>query len=205
MRASARKTSPRSDRPASVVYLVGATDTGKTTWLLRQLAALKPRRLVVWDTKGEFARKGLARPVSSLCELRELLKDNAAGWFAYQPHAMGVFDVFCWMVYCWGRCDLVVEELAEVTHPGKAPQWWGNAIRRGRDRGLRVWATSQRPAEADKTIYGNFTRLQVHQLMRLKDRREVAGELGVGQSEVDAVRGFAWLAVDRAGRVTRSQ
>ncbi len=204
MIASARKTpTPRRDRPAHVGYIVGATDTGKTTWLLTQLKGA--RRLVVWDIKGEFARKGLARPVWSLRDLHACLKASRSGWFAYQPKNMDDFAMFCRLAFAWGRCDLVVEELTDVTSPGRAPLWWGIVIRRGRDQHLRVWATAQRPAEADKTIYGNRTFLHAHQLVRLKDRREIASELGVSLDEVDAVRGFDWIAADRAGRITRSK
>lgn len=192
---------PRRDRPAHVVYIVGATDTGKTTWLLSQLRG--SRRLVVWDVKGEFSRKGLARPVYSLHDLLAVLKAARSGWFAYQPRDMSDFNLFCRIAYAWGHCDLVAEELADVSSPGRAPLWWGVVIRRGRERALRVWATSQRPAEADKTIYGNRTSLHVHQLMRLKDRREIAAELGVQPAQVDAVRQFEWIAADRAGRIAR--
>ncbi len=204
MTASRRQTQPpRRDRPAHVVYIVGATDTGKTTWLLGQLKG--SRRLVVWDVKGEFARKGLARPVWTLTALHEILKSSRAGWFAYQPRNMDDFALFCRLAFAWSRCDLVVEELSDVTSPGRAPLWWGIVIRRGRDQHLRVWATAQRPAEADKTIYGNRTLLHVHQLVRLKDRREIAAEMGIEQARVDGLRAFEWIAADRAGRITRGK
>lgn len=71
------------------------------------------------------------------------------------------FDFWAGCAFYWGRylgaCDVIGEELADTTSPGKAPGNWGMLLRRGLKRGINIYAISQRWAEADKTAIGNAT------------------------------------------------
>jgi hypothetical protein len=69
------------------------------------------------------------------------------------------------LVLAWGQSHdgagvhAVSDELADVTSPGKAAAGWGQLVRRGLKRGIWLYSISQRWAEADKSAFGNCSRV----------------------------------------------
>lgn len=161
-------------------------------------------RALAWDVKGDYARLPGWRFATRLADLRDLLKAHPTQPLkvALVPASMKWFEVWCDLGFAWGWCDLIAEELSDVSRPGKAPDSWGVILRRGRDQGLRVFATAQRPAEIDTTIFGNWTRFRTHQLMRAEDREKAAREMNVEQSRIDGLKQFEWLEVNRRFEVS---
>jgi hypothetical protein len=161
----------------------------------------------VWDAKGEWWRHGCA-PVSSPAELRALVAIAPAPLhrLAYvRPCTAAEFDFFCRLAWVWlrqARGTLVVEELADVTHPGKAPVAWGEIIRKGLAYGPTIYAVTQRPSESDKTAIGNASLVHCHRMMLAIDCVYMARQLRVPVERVENLKPFEWIERDAFGRVS---
>jgi len=200
-----KKTHPLIERrPDGALYVVtGATRTGKTTWVARRVE--RCRRLLVWDAMGEWADQFHCHRVQSVFELAQAVKPGAP------PRRLAFvttvtpenFAAFCRLAWVFIRADmgsLVVEELADVTSPGKAPPYWGEIIRKGLRFGPDVYALTQRPSESDKTVMGNASVLHVHQMARDEDCRYMARELRVEPALIDGLLPYHWIERDRRTR-----
>lgn len=191
-------------RPDGSLYVVtGATRTGKTTWVVQRVAGA--RRLLVWDAMAEWADHFKCQRVESIFDLSQRVKPGApAARLAFvAPCTAENFAAFCRLAWVFIRVDLgtlVVEELADVTSPGKAPTYWGEIIRKGLRFGPEVYALTQRPSESDKTVMGNASVLHVHQMAREDDCRYMARELRVDPAAIDALLPFHWIERDRRTR-----
>lgn len=158
--------------------------------------------MLVWDLVGEWADRYGCRRVSSLTELQRLAPLGQLERLAYFRPGMaaGDFDPFCRLAWVWlraARGTLVVEELASVTTPGKAPAGWGDIIRAGLRYGPEIYALTQRPSESDKTAIGNATVLHCHAMARAGDRRYMAAELDADPAEIGRLRPLQWIERDR--------
>ena len=173
------------DRAADIRLVTGQSGSGKSHYVKGCTASSK--RVLVWDVKGEYTGNGFQRIDGDPLALVRALKTTGAGRIAYVPRNLSEFDFWCQAAYAWGHCDVIAEELADVTTPGKAPPGWGVILRRGRERVLRVFAITQRPAESDKTIMGNWTVARCFSLRRFDDRGYMAKELGVPRSMLDSL------------------
>jgi len=110
------------------------------------------------------------------------------------------FDAFCRLAWVWvrvARGTLIIEELAHVTSPGKAPPAWHEIVSAGLRYGPRLIAITQRPAESDKTCMGNATLLHCHQLARADDERYMARELKCPEQQIADLRPLQYLERDR--------
>lgn len=160
---------------------------------------------------GEFALRFGCHGTSDPHELARAAQHTGPVRLAYAVPVTPVeFDRFCRLAWVWIRlnalrgnqCTLVVEELADVTPPAKAPPAWGEIVRKAQRFGPAVFALTQRPQESDKTIMGNATTIRVHAMSRANDRRLMAAELDVPQPTVDALDlgAHEWLLRDRRDR-----
>lgn len=182
-----------------IVLIAGATGTGKSAQLKREIK--KTGRLVVWDTCDEYAAENCER-VTTLAALKARMIKRRRGSLriAFVPSDLRAFDQFCLLVHAWSAppgapCMVVVEELADVTSPGKAPPGWGVLLRRGRHVGLKIRAITQRPAESDKTVIGNATRWRCYAMGRYQDRAYMAREMGINQSILDELEKLQYIDV----------
>ena len=121
---------------------------------MQQIAAAD--QLLVWDAVGEWCRTLKLEPIRAIGALHTLVTANIrqpvnvrAAWVG--PITPRAFAAFCSLAWVWmrtrPRAVLVVEELADVTSPGKAPAAWGEIVRKHRKTGATVYALTQRPAE----------------------------------------------------------
>lgn len=144
-------------------------------------------RLIVWDAHLEWSAKGCAG-VLCIPDLVRLCRTRAAAHLAFTGSVTAAhFDAFCKIALLWGRlapCTVVVEELADVTNPGKAPPAWGDLLRWARKLGVNVYAITQRPSESDKTVVGLAHRIVCHAMARNADQLYMARELGLEHSDV---------------------
>jgi len=185
-----------------VVAVVGSTGSGKTLWTRSQVA--NDARLLAWDPLGEWARE-LRLQTVTLPELvglvrRDLERPAERFRYAYSGNThRESFAAFCAAAWVWLRIapgTLVVEELADVTQPGKAPPSWGDIVRKGRHFGARVYAITQRPAESDKTVMGNAAAIHCGLLAFPNDRKYLANCLDVPEAEIAALRPRQWIEKD---------
>lgn len=180
-----------------LVVVAGASRSGKTVWVSREVAVA--RRLLVWDYKNEWHVRYRCRRVSSLIELQRLVKGAPrAERIAFVAPVMDAacFQIFCELAWVWLRRevgDLVVEEIASVTSPGKAPAGWGNIVRMGLGYGARIYPVTQRPSESDKTAIGNATFIHCHRMARDEDRKYMARELDVDVDQVKKLLPLQWI------------
>lgn len=86
---------------------------------------------------------------------------------------------------------VVIEETSDVTTPGKAPEHYGVLIRRGLKYGCSIYAISQRPAESDKTTFGNAGMVHCCRLSLPRDVRYMAEVMGCDPGHIAA------LSIDR--------
>jgi hypothetical protein len=160
------------------------------------------RRLLVWDSVGEWGDRFKCERVRSVAELSRVIFRRARIAFDV-PCTPENFAAFCRAAWIFIRAApgvVVVEELADVTSPGKAPVYWGELIRKGLRYGPEIYALTQRPSESDKTVMGNASVLHVHQMARDDDARYMARELRCSVEQVDALKPFQWIERDRRTR-----
>lgn len=193
-------------RAAHIVVVAGGSGSGKSKYA--KAHTRDHARAMVWDVEDEYAGYGFHR-VTSLGALgRALLAaDGGPGRYAFIPKAGALdFEGFCRAALAWGRCTVIVEELAGVTNPGKAPPGWHAVVTRGRKYGLSVFATTQRPSESDKTIMGNATQLIVGRMPRAQDRKYMAAELDIAPAEIAALQPLRYIAKDlQSYKITRGR
>lgn len=188
-----------------LVAVAGASRSGKTHWTADQVKTC--RRLLVWDYKGEWFLKYRCRRVRSFDELRSLVKSSAPpARLAFHVPFMDAakFELFCRFAWIWvkqAEGTLVVEETASVTSPGKAPPAWGEILRMGLGFGCNVFASTQRPAESDKTALGNASIVHCHRMGTTDDRKYMAKLLDVELCQVQALKPREWIERHDSGEL----
>jgi len=178
-----------SNRPDIRAY-IGATGSGKGVSIRAHLKAERPARLVIWDPLGEY-REFVRTTTPDLAAVAKALKAErfaVAYWPGADPTQFAErFDLFCRMVFAAGRCTVLVEELADVTTPSRAPLPWRRMNTQGRHQGLRIIAASQRPAQVDKQFLGGCTYIRCFTLRYPADRQAMAACMDVLLSDVSAL------------------
>lgn len=165
---------------------IGATGSGKGVSIREHLDRSKPTRLLVWDPLNEYAT--YAKRETTLAGLAKTLKARTFK-VAYWPGAdvrtyEDKFAVFCRAAFAAGDLTMLVEELADVTSPARAPMEWRRCTTQGRHRGLRIVAASQRPAQVDKQFLGGCTYIRCFTLRYPADRQAMAGAMDVPLQDV---------------------
>lgn len=181
----------------------------------------------MWDTVGQWSRRkgdrngfGACKPVHTLREVHAAVVSGAPMRIGYiGPHELvemkgntrrvvPLFPIFCQLAWVWMRCKrarvLVVEELADVTSPGKAPAAWGDIVRKGRHEGGSIYALTQRPTESDKTIAGNADVIHTGRLSFPGDRKTLAEYLDVPVADITALPSLAFIERDMRTRELRT-
>lgn len=174
--------------------IAGASRSGKTAWTRKQTA--KASRLFVWDPEDQWAQLRGFRKVTKRADLLKAAQTSGAQKIAYVAGGKiaDEFDFFAGCAMYAGRyvgpCDVIAEELADVTTTAKAPNNWGILLRRGLKRGITIWAISQRWSEADKTAVGNASDFVIFRQSSGDDVTYLARKTGI---EADKLRGLVPL------------
>lgn len=189
---------PRPD--GTLTLVAGGTRSGKTEDVVQRTA--REQRLLAWDAKNEWWHRGNCRRITDPRELARVVVPGAKlERIAYVvPVTRENFDRFCrlaWVWLCTARGALIVEEVGDVTSSSKAPEAWGEILRKGLAYGPSIYVLSQRPAESDKTTVGNLTHLRCFQMAREEDEAYMARELRVEQSLVAALKPLQWIERNR--------
>jgi hypothetical protein len=143
-----------------LVAAIGARETGKTPWIKQQLAKARPARLLIWDPMDEYGECGTV--FTDRARLVDFIGPRPTFAAVYRPGDQlalyeARFDWFCRVAWTLGNLTIVVDELADVTSPNRAPDVWKTITRKGKHEGIACFAASQRPGEIDKTFLGNCT------------------------------------------------
>lgn len=190
----------------------GARSTGKTSWVKKQIAQLKPPRLMVWDFKNDPSLDGLGKAYKSLPDFIKSLKEKSFQSRYLVNHSGDIhqqFNLFCMAAWQAGCLVMFVDELPEVTKANKAPAAWRRCVNIGREyqdekTGQKKWLSiigaGQRPAECDKSFIGNTDLVHTGRLSHASDARELADSLGCNFRELLVLPNLHWIE-RRAGQV----
>ena len=170
-------------------------------------AATAPR-VIVWDVEDQWSALPGFRRVTTPQELAAIATSEAGPVrLAFVPAAnmQQQFDTWAHAALHWGRhfgpCVVVAEELAGVSHAGKAPGWWHALLSRGLKRGITIYAISQRWAEADKTTIGNASRFVIFRALPM-DAEYIARRAGVPLEVVQSLQPLEYLERDHLQGIT---
>lgn len=187
---------------AQIWAVIGASGTGKGLWAKGELKRLAPARLVAWDFMNEYGEH--AKAVSTLGAVRAAMLKAGTGPLRvrYVPRGAGEralrkeFETLCELVYAWGDCVFIAEELANVTTPGWAPAAWRKMSTSGRHAKVHIIGFTQTPALVDKTFLGNATLVHVCALRESAHRRYVAAAIDCPVEDVTALQRFEFIERD---------
>ncbi len=178
----------------------GAQRSGKSCRMKIDTVIAKPPRLMVWDPKHEYSGFGtvidddlpqLARGVTGHDRFRLVF------WPKLSRAAMRrQFDVFCKLANRATNVRLVVDELGDVTESNWAPEGWDIVTRQGGHARLVVQAASQRPAEVDKTFFGNATRILSFRLNADGDLDRISKRMRVPAATIEQLAKLEYFERD---------
>lgn len=213
-----------ADADARIVGVIGASGQGKGVWLKNVILAEKPTRVVVWDFMDEYGEtlaklknKQRLRHIPKASSLEAVRMGMVAAGGAgplvvrYVPRGAGAkalqreFEGLCELVYAWGNCTFVAEELANVTTPSWAPAAWRKMTTSGRHRLVKIYGVTQSPALVDKSFLGNCTLIHCCALREHAHRVAVAKAMDIHEGEVATLVKFEYIEKDfETGEVTRA-
>lgn len=189
---------------ARIWAVIGASGTGKGLWVKQQLRKLKPARFIAWDFMDEYGE--FAPAFASLEALRvamiDAMKKGRGLRARFVPRGAGEkaqrkeFEVLCDLVYAFGNCTFVAEELANVTTPGWAPAAWRKMTTSGRHCGVHIIGCTQTPALVDKTFLGNCTLVHVCAMRMEPHRVYVAQNIDAPVEKLRALQPLQWIERD---------
>ena len=191
-----------SSNEAKIWAVIGASGVGKGVWAKGWLRKDKPKRFIAWDFMDEYGE--FAARVGSLEELRLAMIKAGTGplKLRYVPRGAGEkalrreFEILCELVYAFGNCTYIAEELANVTTPGWAPAAWRKMTTSGRHLGIHIIGFTQNPALVDKTFLGNCSLVHVCALREHPHRMYVAKSIDCPVEELMALQKFEYWERD---------
>lgn len=182
--------------------VIGASGQGKGLWVKQKLREIKPARLVAWDFMDEYG--DFAKPVATLEGIRQAMLKAGTGPLSvrYVPKGAGEkalrreFEALCSLVYAWGHCVFIAEELANVTTPGWAPAAWRKMTTSGRHAAVHIIGMTQTPALVDKTFLANASMVHVCALREQPHRIYVARKIDCDLQEIVDLQRFEYIERD---------
>jgi hypothetical protein len=191
---------------ANITAVMGGSGSGKSTFIKREIARIKPKRLIIFDVMHEYGDHG--QPVKLCGEMARLAK-QASFKLIFQPNSRSIesqFDFVCRLAFALGDCMLVVEELNRVTEATRSPPAWQDCTSRGRHKGLIIYGASQRPAGVDKDFFSNATRVRSGRVNFEADIRTLANVLKVKPADIDGLMPLEYIERDMTtGKTTRGK
>lgn len=187
---------------AHIMAVLGASGSGKSTFVKREISRGHPR-LLVWDPLAEYQGETVGKAADLLAALKRP-KFRVVFRPSHDPNVRAAqFDLVCRAAMAAGNLTLVAEELRFVTTPSRAPLGWAQVCLTGRHKGLRVYGLSQRPASIDKDFLGNCTRIRTGRLAYAADVKAVAAAIGQAD-EIGRLEPLQWIEKDmETGKISR--
>lgn len=195
---------------AFIEVIIGATGAGKTTYLMRELDINKPKRVLIWDDKGEFSDEGYAKPIKTIAAFVKAIREAGDGpmKLALIPYGkpsdmVKLYDLFCQAAYSAKRCIVIAEEMSNVCNGGSCnAAGWRMLITKGRTRGFRIYALTQRPALIDKTVLTQATSIRCGILGGESDAKPIANVMrGITTQELIDLQALEYIHYFKKGPV----
>ncbi|PHR87962.1 MAG: hypothetical protein COA78_36815 [Blastopirellula sp.] len=169
--------------------IIGASGSGKSAFL-RKTINFKCARIVAWDPDEDYP---LPR-VRSMAAFEKLVKKCGFGKIRVSLTVEPTEENFeRWAGLVFAIChaaapmEILADEIADVTRIAKASPKWGEMCRKVRKYGGRISAITQRPQEADKTIFNQTHIKWVGALSSAKAYKAMADEMDLTTSELKAL------------------
>ncbi|WP_333609155.1 hypothetical protein [Arsukibacterium sp.] len=189
----------RSDtsRRADIRYCCGSTGAGKSSYIKADVAADK--RLLVFDPDDEYGDIPGIVSFHDGPALLAALKEHKTKPFKARlvQGGQAAFELCNSLAFAWTNCSYIAEEIADVTRVGKAPQHWGQLLRRGRKRAIKIYMTTQRPSEADKTALTQASIVRTGLLGRHADREALARDMDIPIALMEKLRPLDFIEAHR--------
>lgn len=164
---------------------LGSRGTGKSAWVKRQVEQIKPARLAVWDLMKEYGHgtEDLGAAIRALSAKRFSVCFYPSRNAEVREQQ---FDLWCRALLAAGNLLAIVEELAFVTKPYKAPAGWQELSLLGRhpEHAVSIIGTSQRPAHIDKDFLGNCDLIHCGRLGEEPDAKKAGPKVNVPWKEL---------------------
>lgn len=166
-------------RRADIRYIVGSSGAGKSFYIKKEIE--HDARLLIFDPDDEYNDIPNVETFFDASQFVAAVAEHKTGRFRARLVANGVaaFETVNAVAFAWTNCTVVAEEIADVTTTAKAPPKWGQLLRRGRKRAIKIFCVTQRPSEADKTALTQATMIRTGLLGREPDRRAMAADLDI--------------------------
>lgn len=173
-------------KPNERLAAVGKTQSGKTHFVGKLAQSL--RRLIVIDGKGYLANKVRARDGDyswNLTEwnsregadVRAAMERGEGGRLRVPAPLRGDYEgVFRWAFHI-ENVTIVIDEMystAKGTDPG---HWLNLCYTQGAQKGIGVWACSQRPRRVPSVMYSESEWKAIFRLPKADDRKFMADEI----------------------------
>lgn len=180
----------------------GKQGSGKShaMWL-KHLEWQKKRRLQVlcWSPKEAHDNYAVRLKCKAYTDMAELVRAARHGRnVVYIPSCdrdrdWPEFDLFNRLAHALAPCELLVDELSFVTSAQGGTKAWSLTCRIKRADGVRVLASTQRPAHVDKEFYGGLTYAHVGALNYPEDAKTAATLVRAKPDDVFALTGYQAL------------
>lgn len=199
---------------ADINGIIGASGSGKTSFVMNEIKRRRPRRLLVWDTKGEFAREGYGQAVTNTAEVIKVIKAaGAKGAFkiCYRPRGDSAdmkkqFNLICLAAFYAKDVFYVAEELSDVTSASHAVDGWRKVTTQGRTEGVIIFGLSQSPAQIDKNFFGNCSRVRTGRLNFDSHIKAMANCMSCGHDDIRNLLAGQYIERDmNTGQVKRGK
>lgn len=169
--------------------IIGASGSGKSAYL-RKTINFKSDRIIAWDPDEDFK---LPR-VRDMATFTRLIKKCGFGKIRVALTVDPTEENFeQWAGLVFAVChaaapmEIIADEIADVTRVAKASRHWGQLCRKVRKYGGRLSAITQRPEEADKTIFNQSKIKWVGELASLAAYKAMSGQMDVPVPELKAL------------------
>ena len=188
---------PARIRTDERVFICGKTGSGKTTLAKYLTAPIK--RLVVFDSKGTLGGWGLLEYDDEA--QKKLLEGEPARIRVLAPIGEDMDADEFWneifrLCFEAGNVTIYIDELFAIVEPGaRAPSYMQACYTRGREFGIGVWASTQRPSWVPLFTMSEAEHYFMFRLTLAKDRTTMAAFM---TEEVDRpikdAHGFFYMA-----------
>lgn len=188
---------------ARIEAAIGSSGCGKGLWMKERMRKLKPKRLIIIDTKdenGEFAEQKATLVELARATFGKAFKVRYIPKGKTKKDRQAEFEEICRMASAAGDCMFVIEELGRYTMPSYAPPAWSDCCNDGRHDGLHILAASQFPAQIDKAFLGNCTLIHCGYLGEVSHRKVMGEKMDIDPERIKALPDLAFLEFDRKAR-----